>query len=264
MAPEHSIQRYRRWYAALLRLYPSRYHERFGAPMVQTFNDLLRECAEAGNGVFGCALSMYIDTCGGIVTEHKSAAVTHHRGILRVAAGTACLLLLPLVAMQFTDDVAWTLGDFIVAGVLLFGAGSAYVWVAGKGNGATYRLAVGVAVGTALLLVWSNLAVGIIGNEDNPINLMYFGVLGVGLVGAFLARLHAPGMARTLFAMAVSQAAIAGIALVTGMHEAANNSVAEIVGVNGFFVALFLISAGLFRRAAGERIPAGEGQPSSS
>ena len=46
------------------------------------------------------------------------------------------------------------------------------------GNSA-YRAAVGVAVAAAFILVWMNLAVGIIGTEDNPAKLMYGGVLPV-------------------------------------------------------------------------------------
>ena len=33
------------------------------------------------------------------------------------------LLLIPLVAMQFTSEVNWTLSDFVVGGMLLFGTG---------------------------------------------------------------------------------------------------------------------------------------------
>ncbi len=50
-----------------------------------------------------------------------------------------------------------------------------------------YRFAVGVALAAAFLLVWMNLAVGLIGSEDNPANLMYFGVLAVGFIGAIIA-----------------------------------------------------------------------------
>ncbi len=49
---------------------------------------------------------------------------------------------------------------------------------------ATYRWAVGVALAAALVLVWLSLGVGIIGRDGDPANLMYFGVLGVGIVGA--------------------------------------------------------------------------------
>src|ERR687893_678489 len=75
--------------------------------------------------------------------------------------GTAAfLLLLPLVAMQFTDEVNWDETDFI--------------------------------------LVWMNLAVGVIGSEDDPLNLMYGGVLAVGIIGAVVARFQPDAMARAM------------------------------------------------------------------
>lgn len=81
------------------------------------------------------------------------------RFIIRVVLVTATLLLIPLAAMQFTDEVNWGLGDFIVGGTLLVGAGLAYERFARRGSTVAYRVAVGVAVGTALLLVWISLAV---------------------------------------------------------------------------------------------------------
>src|SRR5688572_8042949 len=59
-----------------------------------------------------------------------------------------------------------------------------------------YRFAVGVALAAALFLVWMNLAVGLIGTEDNPANLLYGGVLAVGIIGAIIARFRPHGMAR--------------------------------------------------------------------
>ncbi len=104
-----------------------------------------------------------------------------------------------------------------------------------------YRAAAAIAIAGAFLLVWANLAVGIIGAEDNPANLMYAGVLAVALVGAAMARLRPAGMARALAATAVAQALIAGIALTLGYFTLAPD---------GFFVALWLLSAWLFRQAA--------------
>ena len=131
--------------------------------------------------------------------------MTQNKNIIRVALATAILLLVPLAAMQITDEVVWSLADFVTAGGLLFGTGLAYVLVAGRGGTVVYRAAVGVALGTALFLVWANLAVGIIGNEGNPVNLAYFGVLAVGFIGALIARLKPRGMARALFATAIAQ-----------------------------------------------------------
>ena len=66
-------------------------------------------------------------------------------------------------------------------------------------------------------------------------------------------------MARALFATALAQALVAVIALIAGKHQAAVSSVSELLGLNGFFVALFLGSAWLFRNAAREQPPAGAG-----
>lgn len=172
-----------------------------------------------------------------------------NKNIIRIALMTAFILLLPLLAMQFTDEVAWDLADFAVAGTLLFGTGLTYELIARKAGNIAYRAAIGVAVTAALLLVWMNLAVGIIGNEENPANLMYFGVLAVGIIGALIARFRPHGMARALFAMALAQTLVAVIALIAGLGYPWSGPL-ELSVLNGFFVALFVGSAWLFRRAA--------------
>lgn len=116
-------------------------------------------------------------------------------------------------------------------------------------KGTAYRCAIGVALATACILVWLSLGVGIIGKDGDPANLMYFGVLAVGIVGALVARFRPHGMARALFAMALAQALVAAIALIAGLGLPFSGP-AEIVLLNGFFVAMFAGSAWLFRRAA--------------
>lgn len=187
-----------------------------------------------------------------------------YRSAVRVALAAAFLLLLPFLAMQITHEVVWDLADFTVAWTLLFGAGITYALVARRMSDIAYRSAVGVAVATVLLLVWMNLAVGLIGNEDNPANLMYGGVLAVGIIGTVLARFQPDGMARALFATALAQGAVAVIALIAGMQHAGGSSVLEILGLNGFFAALFLGSAWLFRKAAREQPAAGTGPEGGS
>jgi hypothetical protein len=162
------------------------------------------------------------------------------------------LLLLPLVAMQFTDEVDWDETDFIVMGALLFGACGAFELAARMTGDTAYRAAVGIAVVAVFLLMWINLAVGIIGSEDNPANLMYFGVLAVGIGGAFIARFRPNGMARALVATALAQGLVAVITLVTGLGSEGENWPQVIVVLNGFFAALWLGSAWLFRKAARE------------
>lgn len=116
-------------------------------------------------------------------------------------------------------------------------------------NRTAYRSAIGVAIASAFILAWMSLGVGIIGQDGDPANLMYFGVLAVGTIGAIVARLKPRGMARALFATAIAQALVAAIALIAGLGLPWSGP-AEILGLNGFFIALFAGSAWLFQRAA--------------
>ena len=125
-------------------------------------------------------------------------------------------------------------------------------------NRNAYRLAVGVALAAAFILVWLSLGVGIIGADGDPANMMYFGVLAVGIIGAIVARFRPHGMARALFAAALAQALVAVIALIAGLGLPWSPPV-EILALNGFFIALFVGSAFLFRYAAREQPPAGAG-----
>ena len=181
-----------------------------------------------------------------------------YRFAVGVALAAAFILLLPLLAMQITDEVVWDLADFAVAGALLVGTGLMYGLAARKAGNIAYRAAVGVALAAAFILVWMNLAVGIIGTEDDLANLMYVGVLTVGIIGAIIARFRPHEMARALFATALAQALVAVIALIFGLGSPWSGP-GEILALNGFFVALFLGSALLFRHAVREQTPAGAG-----
>jgi hypothetical protein len=66
--------------------------------------------------------------------------------------------------MQFTNEVSWTLSDFIVAGVLLLGAGLMCELVMRKVKKIRLRIAICVALLIILLLIWAELAVGIFGS----------------------------------------------------------------------------------------------------
>ena len=175
--------------------------------------------------------------------------MTLSKSFLRVALATVSLLLIPLVAMQFDTGVQWTLFDFLVAGVLLFGAGSAFVLLARVGNSAPYRLAVAVAVLSGLLLVWGNLAVGFIGSEDNPANLLYGAVLAVAFIGPFVARFRPLGMANTMFMAALVQFLVPAVAAFIWQPEV-DAGLVQVFLLNTLLSGLWVISAVLFRRAA--------------
>jgi hypothetical protein len=150
-------------------------------------------------------------------------------------------MLMPLVAMQFTDEVNWDGTDFAVFGAMLAVAGGTYELAARMTENSAFRGATGVAVAAAFILIWMNLAVGIIGTEDNPLNLVYGGVLAVAIIGAVIARFQPEGMARALVATALAQAFAAVIAQVAGHFTWI---------LTAFYVALWLTSAWLFRKAA--------------
>jgi len=159
--------------------------------------------------------------------------------------------------MQFTEEVDWDVADFAIFGALLLGSGVTYELAARKTGNIAYKIAVGIAILAAFLLFWINGAVGIIGNEDNDANLMYHGVVLIGLIGAFVGRFEPRGMARAMFATAIAQALVAVIALVAGWGSSGPIWPRGVLGMTAIFVTLWLGSALLFRRAASEVSPAG-------
>ena len=246
MSDEHAIARYRRWYRKLLRFYSRPYRERFAEGIEQTFHDLCRERASEGKGLFGFVLWAFIETSASIIRENGRFIVMQNIA-RRLSVWAAVVVLLLLV--PFVTRAPWSLADFVIAGTLLFGTGVAYELVARKGCTTAYRAAVGIACAAALLLIWVNGAVGIIGSEDHPANLMYAGVLAVGFTGAFIARFGARGMSHALFATALTQALVPVIALIVWRPDF-GPGVVKVFVLNAFFVALWAASALLFRHAA--------------
>ena len=96
------------------------------------------------------------------MSEKKKDIFAQNRIFIWIATVTVVILLIPFTAMQFSNEVVWTLSDFIVAGVLLFGAGSLFILTARRIK--KYRFAMGVLFLTALLYIWAELAVGVFTN----------------------------------------------------------------------------------------------------
>ncbi|MFP1131912.1 hypothetical protein [Asticcacaulis sp. W401b] len=154
------------------------------------------------------------------------------------------LWLAPLIAMRFTTQVQWTAFDFAVFGTMLVVGAGAFDLVTRLSGSLAFRAAAGVALLGAFLLVWINLAVGILGSEDNPANLIYALVLAVGGIGAVLVRFRTRGLAGVMLAVAGVQVAVAIASYVLGY---------EALVLNGGFVAVWLLSAWLFHKAAAVR-----------
>jgi hypothetical protein len=86
-----------------------------------------------------------------------------NKRLMAIVLTVALLLLIPFIAMQFTDEVRWSLFDFIVAGVLLLVTGLTCEFVMRKVKKIAYRIAICGALLAILLLLWIELAVGIFG-----------------------------------------------------------------------------------------------------
>lgn len=115
-----------------------------------------------------------------------------------------------------------------------------------------YRSAVGIALATALIFGWVAAGVGVIGADGDPSNMMYVGVVAVGVIGSIVVRFRPQGMSRALFATALAQMLVTVVALVAGLGLPASPPM-ELLLVNGFFVVMWVGSAWLFRAAASEQ-----------
>jgi hypothetical protein len=160
---------------------------------------------------------------------------------------------MPLLATLFTDQFAWEPADFMVFGALLLIVGILFELVVKRVGHATSRSAFGIALGTGFLLVWVNAGVGIIGNENNDANMLYGGVLAVGISGSALARFQHRGMSYAMIATALAQLLTPVIALAAGYAPAGSNWPVDVVVLTGFFTLGWLLSAWLFHTRVHQR-----------
>lgn len=78
--------------------------------------------------------------------------------IFRIVSGTLAILTIPLLAKW-----PWTLSDFIIMGVLLFGTGLLLSFAFSKVKNFNQRIIIGCIILLAFFLIWAELAVGIFG-----------------------------------------------------------------------------------------------------
>lgn len=163
-------------------------------------------------------------------------------GPWRIAGwGLAVLALLtPFLAMQFTGEVNWTGSDFMFAAVLIGGVGLLFELTVRLSDDKSYRAGVGLALAASFLTIWASGAVGMIGDEGNPLNLMFAGVLAVALLGAAIAGFRPAGMARAMAVAAAAQLAASGAGMFTDLRGGI---------VSALFALIWLASAAMFRRA---------------
>ena len=95
--------------------------------------------------------------------NNKTIIIMKNKRVIGIVLAVALLLLIPLIALQFTEEVNWKLGDFVAAAILLLGSGLACEFVMRKAIKTTSRIAICAVILVVLVLIWLELAVGIFG-----------------------------------------------------------------------------------------------------
>lgn len=89
--------------------------------------------------------------------------IKKNKRLIVILSATGLLLLIPLIAMQFTDEVDWAVSDFMIMGVLLITTGILCEIVIRKVSKTNYRIALCLLLLLVFFLIWAELAVGILG-----------------------------------------------------------------------------------------------------
>lgn len=163
---------------------------------------------------------------------------------LRIAmwGGAALLMAAAAAAAKLGEGMEWSAADFVLVASILLAACGLFELLMRKTDSWAYRAGVAVAVGSAVLLFLAAGAVGIVGSDDEPANLLFLGVIAFAAAGALAARFRPGGMAPAMGLTAAAQVLAGTVALLL---------VADVPGFllgTALFTPLWLLSAWLFRR----------------
>lgn len=90
--------------------------------------------------------------------------MTHNKRLIGIVSAVFLLLLVPFIAMQFSNEVNWNMFDFLVAGGLLLGTGLSVEFVLRKVRSVNTRAIILLVILAVLILLWLELAVGVFGS----------------------------------------------------------------------------------------------------
>jgi len=93
--------------------------------------------------------------------KNKTSFFSQNKRLIGIVFTVSVLLLLPIIAMQFTNEVNWNISDFIVAGILLLGTGFLIELIIRKVKRKNYQIILSLVALLTLLIIWIQLAVGI-------------------------------------------------------------------------------------------------------
>ena len=172
MTPERMAELVARWVRFYTRKLPPPVAQRRIDEIDADLHDHIGHERAHGTEDRRIALSIAVRMLRGLAADvswrRRKMSRTAYRPAVRVALATAFILLLPLVAMQITDEVEWGLFDFVFAGVLLGGAGLLlHRLAAGRAGNVVYQAVAGALGVTAIVL----------GEADDAPGLVAFGGL---------------------------------------------------------------------------------------
>mgnify|MGYP003626719712 FL=1 len=98
-----------------------------------------------------------------LINTNTMEIINQNKRLVTILAIAIAILFIPLIAMNLTNEVNWSLFDFIVMGILLVGAGLTLEFILRKIKTLRYRIFFGIALFVVLFLIWAELAVGIFG-----------------------------------------------------------------------------------------------------
>lgn len=163
---------------------------------------------------------------------------------------TALLITPAIMMLRSVDGWLWGPFDFVLAAVLLYGSTGLVDLAIRKGGSTAYRLGAGLAVLASFLLIWINGAVGVIGSEDNPANLVFIGIILVALAGSVLGRFEPRGMSRAMLAACALTTAVAAAVPVFAWGGDDHPGAVGLMVLIGGFALMWGLSSALFAKAA--------------
>jgi hypothetical protein len=176
VTPERMAELVARWVRLYTRNLPPSIAQRRIEEIDADLHDQIAHERAHGTKERRIALSIAARMLRGLAADlswrRQTVATTASRAGVRIALATALILLVPLVAMQITDEVDWGVADFVVAGALLGGAGFLLHRLTARKAGNIAYQAVATALGVAAI---------VLGEADDAPGLVLFG--GLLIVG---------------------------------------------------------------------------------
>lgn len=152
--------------------------------------------------------------------------------------------------MPFTDAVHWTAGDFVCAGVLLFGPLALYEAAARRVHRGVHRAGIALGLLATVVLLWTNAAVHV---TDSAADALYSGAALLGLVGSIVAIWRPTAGGRVLLATCGALAGTCAGAWAAGYVPNVHVSLVEALALTGLYAALYGAAAVLLLGVARQR-----------